>query len=52
MEWISASSRQGERAVTELSISVPLQLKDQKKELGTGLFRAMCKDLGISPQDI
>ena len=27
-------------------------LKDQKKELGTGLLRAMCRDLGISPQDL
>ncbi len=27
-------------------------LKDQKKELGTGLLRAMCKDLGIRPQDL
>jgi predicted RNA binding protein YcfA (HicA-like mRNA interferase family) len=27
-------------------------LKDPKKELGIGLLRAMCKDLGISPQDM
>ncbi len=27
-------------------------LKDQRKELGIGLLRAMCKDLGIDPQDL
>jgi mRNA interferase HicA len=27
-------------------------LKDLKKELGIGLLRAMCKDLGISPHDL
>ena len=27
-------------------------LKDQKKELGIGLLRAMCKDLEIDPQDL
>jgi hypothetical protein len=27
-------------------------LKDRNKELGTGLLRAMCRDLGISPRDL
>lgn len=27
-------------------------LKDRKKEIGKGLLRAMCRQLGISPQDI
>jgi len=27
-------------------------VKDRKKELGTGLLRQMCKDLGISPEDL
>jgi len=27
-------------------------LKDPKKELGTGLFRAMCRDPGIEPRDL
>jgi len=27
-------------------------LKDQKKELGLGLLRAVCKDLGINAQDL
>ena len=27
-------------------------VKDRKKELGAGLLRAMCKDLGIDPQEI
>jgi mRNA interferase HicA len=27
-------------------------LKDQKKELGTGLLRAMCRDLKIEPRDL
>jgi mRNA interferase HicA len=27
-------------------------LKDPKKELGTGLLRAMCRDLGIEPRDL
>ena len=27
-------------------------LKDPKKELGTGLLRAMCHDLGIEPRDL
>jgi predicted RNA binding protein YcfA (HicA-like mRNA interferase family) len=27
-------------------------MKDPKKELGAGLLRAMCRDLGISPQDL
>jgi mRNA interferase HicA len=27
-------------------------LKDPKKELGTGLLREMCRDLGIEPRDL
>jgi mRNA interferase HicA len=27
-------------------------LKDPKKELGTGLLRTMCRDLGIEPRDL
>lgn len=27
-------------------------LKNPKKELGTGLLRAMCHDLGIEPRDL
>ncbi len=27
-------------------------LKDRRKELGIGLLRAMCNDLGIRPQDL
>jgi hypothetical protein len=27
-------------------------LKDPKKELGTGLLRAMCRDLKIEPRDL
>lgn len=27
-------------------------LKDPKKELGPGLLRAMCRDLGIEPRDL
>jgi predicted RNA binding protein YcfA (HicA-like mRNA interferase family) len=27
-------------------------LKDPKKELGTGLLRAICRDLGIEPRDL
>lgn len=27
-------------------------LKDPKKEIGKGLLRAMCSDLGIEPQDL
>ena len=27
-------------------------LKDRKKELGTGLLRAMCKDLGVDPKEL
>ncbi len=27
-------------------------LKDPKKELGRGLFRAMCSDLRIDPRDL
>lgn len=27
-------------------------MKDPKKELGTGLLRAMCRDLGIEPRDL
>jgi mRNA interferase HicA len=27
-------------------------LKDRKKELGIGLLRAMCKDLGIKSHDL
>lgn len=33
----------GERSTT---------LKDPKKELGMGLVRAMCRDLGIDPRDL
>lgn len=32
--------------------TVSTTLKDPKKELGTGLFRAMCRDLGIEPRDL
>jgi len=27
-------------------------VKDRQKELGTGLLRQMCKDLGINPEDL
>jgi mRNA interferase HicA len=27
-------------------------LKDPKKELGTGLLRAMCREFGIEPRDL
>jgi hypothetical protein len=27
-------------------------LKDPKKEIGKGLLRAMCSDLGIDPRDL
>ena len=27
-------------------------VKDLKKELGPGLFRAMCRDLGIDPREL
>jgi mRNA interferase HicA len=27
-------------------------LKDRKKEIGVGLLRAMCKDLGIDPREL
>lgn len=27
-------------------------MKDPKKELGTGLLRTMCRDLGIEPRDL
>jgi mRNA interferase HicA len=27
-------------------------VKDRKKELGMGLLRAMCKDLGIDPREL
>lgn len=27
-------------------------LKDPKKDLGLGLLRAMCRDLGIDPHDL
>jgi hypothetical protein len=27
-------------------------LKDLKTEIGKGLFRSMCKDLGINPKDL
>jgi mRNA interferase HicA len=27
-------------------------VKDRKKELGPGLFRAMCRDLGIDPREL
>ena len=32
--------------------TVSTTLKDRKKELGTGLFRAMRRDLGIEPRDL
>ena len=32
--------------------SVTTIVKDRKKELGAGLLRAMCKDLGIDPREI
>jgi mRNA interferase HicA len=28
------------------------RLKDLKKELGPGLMRSMCRDLGIDPRDL
>ncbi len=28
------------------------RLKDLKKEIGTGLMRSMCRDLGIDPRDL
>jgi mRNA interferase HicA len=27
-------------------------VKDRKKELGSGLLRAMCRDLGIDPREL
>lgn len=27
-------------------------VKDRKKELGVGLLRAMCRDLGIDPREL
>ena len=27
-------------------------VKDRKKEIGIGLLRAMCKDLGIDPREL
>ena len=27
-------------------------VKDRKKEIGAGLLREMCKDLGIDPRDL
>ena len=27
-------------------------VKDRKKELGRGLLRVMCRDLGIAPKDL
>jgi len=27
-------------------------VKDRKKELGSGLFRAMCRDLDIDPREL
>ena len=27
-------------------------VKDRKKEIGTGLLHAMCKDLGIDPREL
>jgi mRNA interferase HicA len=27
-------------------------VKDLKKELGPGLFRAMCRDLGVNPREL
>ena len=27
-------------------------VKDRKKEVGVGLLRRMCKDLGIEPEDL
>jgi hypothetical protein len=32
--------------------TVSTTLKDPKKELGTGLLRAMCRELGIEPRDL
>jgi len=40
--------------VTERSTSIPVSriVKDLKKEIGRGLLRAMCKDLGLAPTDL
>jgi len=32
--------------------STSTTLKDPKKELGPGLLRAMCKDLGVDPKEL
>ena len=32
--------------------TVSTTLKDPKKELGTGLLRAMCHELGIEPRNL
>jgi len=32
--------------------SASTTLKDPKKELGMGLLRTMCRDLGIGPRDL
>jgi hypothetical protein len=32
--------------------SASTTLKDPKKEVGPGLLRAMCRDLGIEPSDL
>ncbi len=32
--------------------SASTTVKDRKKELGLGLLRAMCRDLGIDPREL
>jgi mRNA interferase HicA len=32
--------------------SASTTVKDRKKEIGAGLLRAMCKDLGIDPREL
>jgi mRNA interferase HicA len=32
--------------------SASTTVKDRKKELGAGLLRAMCRDLGIDPREL
>jgi mRNA interferase HicA len=32
--------------------SASTTVKDRKKELGSGLLRAMCRDLGIDPREL
>jgi hypothetical protein len=44
-----ASAKEARRVWLDVASTI---LKDPKKELGAGLLRAMCRDLGIESRDL